>query len=1062
MIKKANFMKEFMAKILIYGGGKAAKSVIELLHEDKNIEIAVLVSRNIMKEGVQYAKMLNIKCLSSIKEALDNNLDFNIIFNLTGEPFYRIPELKDIYDVNFTLNAAYNQEANYNDAAYCNDNNNNDNNNNNNNNNGRKFNVEIIDSTSAKLIWDLLYDRHKAHMDKESIINQLRNQKDYFKNILDDSFAMIIVTDKNGKITEFNKGGETILGFSKKDIIGTPASDLYPNKIEHDEILNRLSSEHFVQNYETVLKKKDGTFVNISLTISSISNNKGEVIGTIGISKDITEKKKYEKELMNMNENLEQKIIERTKQLELTNKELIKANELKSKFIANMSHELRTPLNAIIGYSDLMLDSSDVNDKHKKYINNILISGKHLLQLINNILDIAKIEAGKFNLDYLIFSVKEVFDEVNTVLKSLFDQKMLTLNIMYNGNENYKLYGDRIKFKQVIYNLLSNAIKFSFENSAIKIICNKNIPEIKQGITQEEKYAERGAKKNSIEYLQLDIINTGIGVPENKLKTIFDEFVQIDNSYSRKFEGTGLGLALSKKIVELHGGYINVQSVENEETIFTVIIPNAIDTESLLNTSGISKNLEFGTSAKKGEDKIENRFDDNSDKIPYNSAFTAGVGSILNERENINFTFRDDFGKKKKPVVLVVEDDLPTSELFTVNLIKSGYSVIHAYDGIEAVEKAKEYKPFAILLDVMIPKKDGWEVLSDLKSDDITKSIPVVITSMIDNKDLGYALGATDYLVKPIDRETLIKTLSEFTLTTKRKKRQVNILLIDDEEITHEMIAKILEPAGFNLLHAYTGDEGLKSAIEYKPDLILLDLIMPDVNGFEVAENIKKHPASSQIPIFIITSKDLTVEERMRLSNNIDRVIGKKIFSSEELTRSIRELELIYPQKAGLFDDVTGLLDHNYFNIRLAQEINRAKRYHIAFSVILIDVDNFKEYNDLVGNFHSDIALKKIADIFKKSLRGSDVVVRFGYDEFAIILNNTLKEPALYVANRFLSSIQEYPFYKEEELPSKLLTATFVVASYPEDGETPEEIISKIFNKLCELKSAGGNIVKEV
>ena len=1053
MIKQANFMKEFMAKILIYGGGKAAKSVIELLHNDKNIEIAALVSRNMLKEGVQYAKRLNIRCLNSIKEALDNNLDFNIIFNLTGEPFYRIPELKDIYDINFTLNTVYNQDDNCNDIStgsrHIADNNNN-----------RKFNVEIIDSTSAKLIWDLLYDRHKAHMDKESIINQLRNQKDYFKNILDDSFDMIIVTDKNGKITEFNKGGETILGFSKKDIIGTPASDLYSNKIERDEILNRLRSEHFVRNYETVLKRKDGTLVNISLTISSISNNKGEITGTIGISKDITEKKKYEKELTNLNENLEQKIIERTKQLELTNKELLKANELKSKFIANMSHELRTPLNAIIGYSDLMLDSSDVTDKHKKYINNILVSGKHLLQLINNILDIAKIEAGKFNLDYSIFSVKEVFDEVNTVLKSLFDQKMLTLSIIYNGNENYRLYGDRIKFKQVIYNLLSNAIKFSFENSAIKIICNKNIPEIKQGIAQEEKYAEqkyseRGTKKSSLEYLQLDIINKGIGVPENKLKAIFDEFVQIDNSYSRKFEGTGLGLALSKKIVELHGGYINVQSVENEETIFTVIIPNAIDTENLLTTMSNTANVTLEAELKEGCAPLNSAKTDRNNNASYAEVCSSSDISR-------NFTFRDDFGKKRKPVVLVVEDDLPTSELFTVNLIKSGYSVIHAYDGIEAVEKAREYKPFAILLDVMIPKKDGWEVLSDLKSDDITKSIPVVITSMIDNKDLGYALGATDYLVKPIDRETLIKTLSEFTLTTKRKKRQVNILLIDDEEITHEMIAKILEPAGFNLLHAYTGDEGLKLAIEYKPDLILLDLIMPDVNGFEVAENIKKHPVSSQIPIFIITSKDLTVEERMRLSNNIDRVIGKRIFSSEELTRSIRELELIYPHKAGLFDDVTGLLDHNYFNIRLAQEINRAKRYQIAFSVILIDVDNFKDYNDLVGSFHSDIALKKIADIFKKSLRGSDVVVRFGYDEFAIILNNTLKEPALYVANRFLSSIKEYPFYKEEELLSKLLTATFVVASYPEDGETPEEIISKIFNKLCELKSAGGNIVKEV
>ncbi len=1020
MIKKTNFMKEFMAKILIYGGGKAAKSIIELIYGDKNIEIAAVVSRNMLKEGVQYAKELNIKCLDSIKEALDNNLDFNIIFNLTGEPFYNIPELKDIYDVNFAIN-----------VNNCDNNNNNDNDKDVIENKNKKFNIEIIDSASTKLIWDLLYDRYKAYSNKESIINQLKNQKNYFQNILDDSFDMIIVTDKNGKITEFNKGGEKILGFSKKDIIGTFASDLYFNKIERDEILNILHTEHFVQNYETVLKRKDNSLVNISLTISRILNNKEEIIGTIGISKDITEKKKYEKELKNLNENLELKIVDRTKQLENSIKELAKANELKSKFIANMSHELRTPLNAIIGYSDLLLDSSDITDKHKKYINNILVSGKHLLQLINNILDIAKIEAGKFNLNYSIFSIKEVFEEVNTVLKSLCDQKMLSLSIMYNNNENYKLYADRIKFKQVIYNLLSNAIKFSFKNTDIKITCN-NTPKIEQNIISNQE-----SKKNTLEYLQIDIINKGIGVPENKLKAIFDEFVQIDNSYSRKFEGTGLGLALTKKIIELHGGYINVQSIENEETAFTIIIPNAI------NTSNLQECIALNQSA------------DQTRTININNEL------IINKTQYK--TFRDDFCKtRNKPVVLVVEDDLSTSELFTVNLIKSGYSVIHAYDGIEAIEKAKEYKPFAILLDVMIPKKDGWEVLSDLKSDKATRNIPVVITSMIDNKDLGYALGATDYLVKPIDKETLIKTLSEFTLTTKRKKRQVNILLIDDEEITHKMISKILEPEGFNLLHAYTGDEGLKIAIEYKPDLILLDLIMPDVNGFEVAENIKKHPVSSQIPIFIITSKDLTVEERMRLSNNIDRVIGKRIFSSEELTRSIRELELIYPHKAGLFDDITGLLDHNYFNIRLAQEINRAQRYQIAFSVILIDIDNFKDYNDIVGNFHSDIALKKIADIFKKSLRGSDVVVRYGYDEFAIILNNTLKEPALYVANRFLASIKEYPFYKEEELALKFLTATFVVASYPQDGETPEEIISKIFNKLCELKGMGGNTVREI
>jgi diguanylate cyclase (GGDEF)-like protein len=424
--------------------------------------------------------------------------------------------------------------------------------------------------------------------------------------------------------------------------------------------------------------------------------------------------------------------------------------------------------------------------------------------------------------------------------------------------------------------------------------------------------------------------------------------------------------------------------------------------------------------------------------------------------------FRDNNVKRNKPLVLVAEDDRPTSEIFTINLVNSGYSVAHAYDGIETLEKAKSLKPFAILLDIMLPRKDGWDVLNELKTDKDTKNIPVIITSIIDNKDLGFALGATDYLIKPIDKETLIHTLSQFTLTSKRKRRQVNILLVDDDPVIHKMIEKLLVGEGFNLVHAYNGEEGLRMAIELKPDLILLDLIMPDIDGFEVAENIKKHPISAQIPIFIITSKDLTVEERLKLSGNIERIIGKKSFSAEELSRSIRELELIYPQKAGLFDEITGLLDHNYFNIRLAQEINRAKRYNIVFSVVFLDIDNFKEYCDLVGNFHSDIALKKISEMLKKLLRGSDVVVRFGYDEFAIILNNTLKDAAAFVANRFCSVVRDYPFYKEEELKSKKLTASFIVASFPKDGGTPEELISKIYNRLCDVKSSGGNAVAEV
>ncbi len=981
-----NFIKDAMGKILIYGGGNAAKTLIEMFQGDQNAEIAALVARNLEKEGVLKAKESNIACFSSVKEVIDGGINFNIVFNLTGKTESELPELAAI----------------------------------------KGAGAEIINSASSKLIYELLYDRQKGHTDKESIIKQLREQKAYFKNILDDSFDMIMVTDRRGAIAEFNKGGENMLGYSRNEITGRRASEFYLNPRERDEILEKLKKDKFVANYETVLKKKDGKPIDISLTVSRIMDKNGEIIGTIGISKDITEKKFNEKKLKELNENLENKVIERTKQLKESNKELLRANELKSKFIANMSHELRTPLNAIIGYSDLLTDSPDLSEKHKKYVGNILVSGKHLLQLINNILDISKIEAGMFALEYCVFPLKEAVDETISVLKSLAAKKNVSISIEYKCGEEYKLYSDRIKFKQIIYNLLSNAIKFSFENSEIKVLCD-NIPpsfDIKAASNFAPKMHNKSEGKKMFEYIQIDVVNRGIGIDDSFKNKIFEEFTQADNNYSRQYEGTGLGLALTKKIIELHGGHINFESVKNEVTDFTFFLPNPLETEI--------KPVEAESSEK--------------------TLLTADPKAF----------FRDNNIKRNKPLVLVVEDDRPTSELFTINLINSGYSVAHAYDGLEAVEKANSLKPFAILLDVMIPKKDGWDVLSELKSGKETKNIPVIITSIIDNKDLGFALGATDYLIKPIERETLIYTLSQFTLTSKRKKRQVNILVVDDDPVVHKMIEKLLKSEGFNVLHAYNGEEGIKTAIELKPDLILLDLIMPDIDGFEVAENIKKHPVSAQIPIFILTSKDLSIQERLRLSGNIERIMGKKAFSAEELSRSIRELELIYPQKAGLFDQITGLLDHNYFNIRLAQEINRANRYSIIFGIIFLDIDNFKEYCDIVGNFHADMALKKISEILKKYLRGSDVIVRFGYDEFAIILNNTLKEPASFVANRFCSVIRDYPFYKEEELKSKKLTASFVVSSFPADGATPEELISRIYNKLCSVKSAGGNTVVEV
>jgi len=248
-------MNGVMAKILIYGGGNAAKTTIEMLKSDRNIEIVALVARDLSKEGARYAKKLKIRCFSTIGEVKSNDLEFNIVLNLTGQKEGSLPELMDIHEKS----------------------------------------IEIINSISSKLIYDLLYDRYKSHIDKESIIKQLREQKAYFKNILNDSFDMIMVTNRHGVITEFNKGGENILGYTRKEVVGRKANDFYLDPEERDDIIEKLKRDHFVLNYETALRKKDGNPVDISLTISRILDKDDEIIGTIGISKDITEKKHMRK-----------------------------------------------------------------------------------------------------------------------------------------------------------------------------------------------------------------------------------------------------------------------------------------------------------------------------------------------------------------------------------------------------------------------------------------------------------------------------------------------------------------------------------------------------------------------------------------------------------------------------------------------------------------------------------------------------------------------------------------------------------------------------------------------
>ncbi len=958
-----------MAKVAIIGGGRRCMLILATLYGEKDVDICYISDRNPDAPAASLARELGIPFTT----------DYHDLFKRDG--------------FDFIINSTDSEEISHELQQLA----------------GEK--LSIIDGRNTELFLNLL-DRLKRDRDEIQRRNEiLADTKAYLNSILDCSTDMIATTDLDGRIVEFNKGGTQILGYTREEAIGEKASDLWLYPEERERLSETLKRHGGVSNYEAKLKAKDGRVIDVSLGISLLRDSSGAVIGTVGISKDITEKKLYEEELKKKNlelkqfsETLEEKVVERTKQLEETNRELERANKLKSQFIANMSHELRTPLSSIIGFSEAMLEGlfGEINEKYKRYVNNIHTSGKHLLHLINNILDLAKIESGKMALDYEHFHFGEAVNEVLAIITSLSNKKNVSLSYTIDPSIE-DITADRVKLKQILYNLLSNAIKFTPEGGSVTLEAGV-IPAPESSTGQDT--------------LRVSVNDTGIGITPQDQDRIWNEFEQADGTLARKYEGTGLGLALSKRFVEMHGGFIWVESEHGKGSTFSFMIPTFI-----------------GAPAEEAESRDRLEILTSTDR-------TFGWSAP---------------GKRQK--ILIVEDDLAAMELLTLQLTSEGYEVFHAYDGNEAIIKAREIKPFAIILDIMLPKKDGWEVLQSLKLMPETKDTPVVISSVIENKELGFALGATDYLTKPVDRKTLLGKIEELSFTKKKAHSMIRVLAIDDNPDAVELIASFLEPEGYTVIKAYSGKEGLEKAIEIRPDLILLDLMMPEMDGFEVAERLKAHPVTNEIPTFIVTAKDITVEDRMRLAGQIERIIQKGTFSKEDIVRQIKDIELLHPRKAGMLDEVSGLFNHSYFQIRLAQELSRAERYKQTTSLLLIDIDDFGNYRDSQGDIHANSVIRKISELIRKSLRGSDVVVRYGFDEFAVSLTNTVKPAAFHVARRFKSMTENYPFYKAETLPKGKITLSIGIASYPEDGKTPEELILKASHALRQAKMAGGNQV---
>ncbi|MCE1245213.1 MAG: response regulator [Firmicutes bacterium] len=512
------------------------------------------------------------------------------------------------------------------------------------------------------------------------------------------------------------------------------------------------------------------------------------------------------------------------KELEITNLHLQEASRLKSEFLANMSHELRTPMNTIIGYTSIMIDGiyGELSSKQESSLKKIYQNARNLSHLIDDILDLSKIDAGKMPLFKERFTISQVVSEIEQYYQPRIAEKNLKLII--NLIHDPEIETDRSKVKQVLDHLISNAVKFT-QNGTITVSTEKTEME---------------------DYLRISVIDTGIGIESDSLDRIFEEFRQLDGSFTREYGGTGLGLSIVKKILNMLNAKITVKSKVGEGSIFNLFLPLR-----------------------------ELREQPMADSI-------RTIQTITEPEVASDISDEDDITKK---IILVIDDDPDALVMMRDTVRRTDFRVVGAGTAREGLELARKIRPYLIVTDVFIPDKTGWDVLRELKKDPVTLDIPVFVMSIADERAKGFACGATEYFVKPLDRNIFLNRLSVLKCLKGKK-----IMIIDDDHGFIENFYLVVREHGFQISSCDNGMEGVRKMKAEKPDLLILDLMMPKFSGFDVLEAMEKEDLTDKIPVIIFSAKEVTREEENLLTGKVVSVIRKSGITREELMPKLRSV----------------------------------------------------------------------------------------------------------------------------------------------------------------------------